>query len=183
MRITGGVLCGRRVAAPRGGSRPTQDRVREAFFAVLGERVEGARFLDLYAGSGAVGIEAWSRGAGAVCWVENGRRALEILRRNVRELCGGEGRISGSDSLRFLAAAQKEQGFDVIFADPPYAKRGERPRTGAILDAVAGGGALRDGGVVIVEVRAGGEEDSANGWRLAGRRRYGDTALEFYQRA
>jgi len=183
MRITGGVLCGRRVAVPRAGSRPTQDRVREALFAVLGDRVDGARFLDLYAGSGAVGIEAWSRGAERVCWVENGRRALEVLRRNVQDLCGNEGRISGSDSLRFLGGVQAEAGFDVIFADPPYAKKGELSRTAAILDAVAKGGALRDGGVVIVEVRTGGEEDAGSDWRLAGRRRYGDTALEFYQRA
>jgi len=183
MRITGGVLCGRRVTAPRAGTRPTQDMVREALFAVLGARIEGSRFLDLYAGSGAVGIDAWSRGAATVCWVESGRRVLDVLRRNVRDLCDGEGRVDGSDALRFLEKARNGGEFDIIFGDPPYAGRDERSLAGAILHAVDGGGALRSGGVVIVESRSGGNEDVRDGWQLEGRRRYGDTELAFYRRA
>lgn len=124
MRVTGGILRGRRIMVPGNLARPSQDRVREALFSVLGNAVEGAEFLDLFAGTGAVGLEAWSRGAGFVCWVESNRRVLSLLRSNLRLLCGDSSttQIVGADAARFLRKGLAKRRFDIIFADPPYDK-------------------------------------------------------------
>jgi 16S rRNA (guanine966-N2)-methyltransferase len=87
LRITGGELGGRQVRVPDGPVRPTQDRVREALFSMLGDKIVGGRFLDLFAGSGTVGIEALSRGASYVCFVENNKRVYSIMRQSVESLC------------------------------------------------------------------------------------------------
>jgi 16S rRNA (guanine966-N2)-methyltransferase len=117
MRIVAGEFRGRRLAAPRGvRTRPTADRVREALFSILGD-VSGARVLDLYAGSGALGIEALSRGAESAVFVEREPRAVAAIERNLASIGLGE-RVVRGDALRFLAA---EQGmFDLVFCDPPY---------------------------------------------------------------
>jgi 16S rRNA (guanine966-N2)-methyltransferase len=117
MRVVAGAFKGRRLQAPRGSrTRPTADRVREAVFSVLGD-VSAARVLDLYAGSGALGIEALSRGAASATFVERDQRAAAILRRNL-EAVGAEAEVRRQDALRFLAG---EAGpFDLVFVDPPY---------------------------------------------------------------
>lgn len=124
MRIVAGDFKGRRLHAPRGsGTRPTADRVREALFSMLGD-VSGARVLDLYAGSGALGIEALSRGAQSAVFVERNRRALAALRRNLDPLehdlaaAGASADVRAVDVARFLAAG--EGRFDLVFCDPPY---------------------------------------------------------------
>jgi 16S rRNA (guanine966-N2)-methyltransferase len=117
MRVVAGVYKGRRLHAPRGArTRPTADKVREALFSILGD-VTGLRVLDLYAGSGALGIEALSRGAGAATFVERNPRAVEALRRNL-ESVGSEAEVRRQDALRFLASA--DGTFDLVFLDPPY---------------------------------------------------------------
>jgi 16S rRNA (guanine966-N2)-methyltransferase len=117
VRVVAGEFKGRRLHAPRGArTRPTADRVREALFSMLGD-VSGARVLDLYAGSGALGIEALSRGAKSALFVERDRRALVALRRNL-EAVGAEAEIRNQDALRFIAS--REGVFDLVFCDPPY---------------------------------------------------------------
>jgi 16S rRNA (guanine966-N2)-methyltransferase len=117
VRVVAGEFRGRRLAAPRGArTRPTADRVREALFSMLGE-VSGARVLDLYAGSGALGIEALSRGAGSAVFVERNARAAAVIERNLASL-GLEQKVVRDDAMRFLARAGGT--FDLVFCDPPY---------------------------------------------------------------
>lgn len=196
MRITGGILRGRSVAVPRAGVRPTQDRVRAALFSILGSRVAGARFLDLFAGSGAVGIEAFSRGASGVCWVESSRRVLPVLRRNVLALCGPGQDVRACDVLTLLKKGFAAEPFDVIFTDPPYERVGRGPGSRAresagnletLAGAVFGSGALARGGVFVLERATPGGRDrdapclaARSGlWRVTDRRRYGTTELLF----
>jgi 16S rRNA (guanine966-N2)-methyltransferase len=117
VRIVAGEFRGRRLAAPRGArTRPTADRVREALFSILGD-VSGTRVLDLYAGSGALGIEALSRGAESAVFVERDVRAAAVIERNLASL-GLEERVVREDAVRFLA--RREGTFDLVFCDPPY---------------------------------------------------------------
>jgi 16S rRNA (guanine966-N2)-methyltransferase len=117
MRVVAGELRGRRLRAPRGvRTRPTADRVREALFSMLGD-VGGARVLDLYAGSGALGIEAISRGAASTVFVEQDPRAVDAIERNLESL-GLDELVVRDDALRFLGRA--EGTFDLVFCDPPY---------------------------------------------------------------
>jgi 16S rRNA (guanine966-N2)-methyltransferase len=124
VRVVAGRFGGRRLAAPRGrATRPTADRVREALFSMLGD-VSQARVLDLYAGSGALGIEALSRGAQSALFVESDPRAVAVIRRNLTEI-GAEGEVRRQDVVRFLRAVAAERttpgtAFDLVFCDPPY---------------------------------------------------------------
>jgi 16S rRNA (guanine966-N2)-methyltransferase len=117
LRVVAGSFKGRPLQAPRGArTRPTPERVREALFSILGD-VSGARVLDLYAGSGALGIEALSRGAASATFVDKDTRALAAIRRNL-EAVGAEGEVRRRDALGFLAAA--EGTYDLVLIDPPY---------------------------------------------------------------
>ena len=117
MRVVAGTFKGRRLAAPRGTrTRPTADRVREALFSMLGD-VGEARVLDLYAGSGALGIEALSRGADSAVFVERDAQALAAIERNLAAV-GVDATVARRDVLRFLARA--DGAFDLVFCDPPY---------------------------------------------------------------
>ena len=132
MRIVAGDFKGRRLHAPRGArTRPTADRVREALFSMLGD-VSGARVLDLYAGSGALGIEALSRGAESAVFVERDPQAVAALRRNLEAVGAAKADVRRRDALRFLA--RPEGTFDVVFCDPPY---DDAPRlAGALAEAL-----------------------------------------------
>ena len=116
MRVVAGALKGRRLAAPAGRTRPTADRVREALFSMLGP-VDGLRVLDLFAGSGALGIEAASRGAAAVTFVESDRRALDAIAKNLAAV-GLEATVTRRDALAYLGG--RPGPFDLVFIDPPY---------------------------------------------------------------
>jgi 16S rRNA (guanine966-N2)-methyltransferase len=117
VRVVAGDYKGRPLRAPRGAAtRPTADRVREALFSMLGD-VGGTRVLDLFAGSGALGIEALSRGAGAAVFVERDPRAVAAIRRNL-ESVGAQGEVRRQDAMRFLAAGRGQ--FELVFLDPPY---------------------------------------------------------------
>jgi 16S rRNA (guanine966-N2)-methyltransferase len=119
MRVVAGELRGRKLVAPAGGgTRPTADRVREALFSILGD-VSGARVLDLYAGSGALGIEALSRGAATATFVDSSQAAVTAIRHNLSEL-GLEAAVQRRDALAFLAAPPSGDPYDLVFADPPY---------------------------------------------------------------
>lgn len=119
MRVVAGELRGRKLIAPDGGgTRPTADRVREALFSILGD-VSGARVLDLYAGSGALGIEALSRGAAAAVFVDSSQAAVGAIRRNLTEL-GLDAVVQRRDALAYLATAVGGDPYDLVFVDPPY---------------------------------------------------------------
>lgn len=176
MNISAGRLRGRRLTIPA-GARPSSGRLREALFSIWGDRVEGSRFLDLFAGSGGVGIEAWSRGAAEVTLVDSDRRSLTALRRNVALVDEvATTRILGVPVQRALERLKAEgKRFDLIFADPPYALRLGAPFFAGVLQVVAADGAL------AVERRSG-DLDGADftGWRREPLRRYGDSALDLY---
>lgn len=175
MRITGGRLAGRRLRAPRGsGVRPTADRVREALFAWLGE-CAGARVLDLYAGSGALGLEALSRGAASAVFVERSGPAAETLRANVQALGLAERsrvrRAPVRAALRALGRADAR--FDLVLLDPPYAS-GEAE---AALRALLAAGLLAPGARVVLECDRRHPPGEVAGLALAGERRYGETLV------
>ena len=121
MRIVAGRWGGRRLIAPRGDAvRPTADRVREALFSILGDRVQDARVLDLFAGSGALGLEALSRGAAAATFVDSSPAAIAALKANLDAL-GADAEVHRADALRFLRAAPgKARHYDLVLLDPPY---------------------------------------------------------------
>ena len=117
MRVVAGAYRGRRIEAPQGrATRPTSDRVREALFSILGP-IEGVRVLDLFAGSGALGIEALSRGAADAVFVDSDARAVAAVRRNLAAL-GADAEVYRRDAFAWLGAASG--AFDLVFADPPY---------------------------------------------------------------
>ena len=176
MRVVGGRLGGRRLrAVPGRETRPTSDRVREALFAVLGDRVAGARVLDLFAGTGALAIEALSRGASAAVLVEQAAPAVEVIRANLDALGLAErGRVRRTRAETYLRT-QRDGPFDLVLLDPPY---------GAPVGLVAGllgrlaRTALAPGAVVVVEAAARAEAPPWPPGLTPDRpRRYGDTTL------
>jgi 16S rRNA (guanine966-N2)-methyltransferase len=154
-RVIAGEAGGRRLAVPGGrDTRPTSDRAREGLFATISSIVgplAGARVLDLYAGSGAVGLEALSRGAGHVLLVESGARAGRVIKENVASLGLPGAQVVIDRTERVLARGPEDAGgrYDVVFADPPYALGGEE--VSAMLTALADRAWLAPGALVIVE--------------------------------
>jgi 16S rRNA (guanine966-N2)-methyltransferase len=180
MRVIAGRLGGRRLSAPHGhGTRPTSDRVREALFSVLVD-VGDARVLDLYAGTGALGIEALSRGALHATFVENARPALAALRENLVALGLA---APGSAVTRVVAqpvtraAASLEGPFDLVFADPPYADVGDV--VGAVA-ALRARGALAPGARIVVEHASRDPAPPLDGMTARPGRAYGDTMVTIY---
>jgi 16S rRNA (guanine966-N2)-methyltransferase len=188
MRVIAGTLRRRMLDAPAGlKTRPTSDRLRETLFNVLAPRMEGARFLDLYAGSGAVGIEAASRGAESVVMVERAVPALKVLRSNLEKLgLRGGVRVEAVSVGAFLRRVRPESAavrFDVVFLDPPYEAEEEYAMALGLLGGEAMG-LLADGAVVIAEHRRKDKLADAYGV-LRGTRvlERGDAGLSFYRTA
>jgi len=183
MRIIAGTFRSRALDAPPGlATRPTSDRLRETVFNVLAPRIGGASFLDLYAGSGAVGIEAMSRGAAQVAFVERAPAALKVLRSNLARLGVTEGfRIHAGSVGSFLRKPHAgAAGFDVLFLDPPYDAAEEYATALGLLSGAAAG-LLAVGAVVIAEHRR--KERLAERYGELERTRLleqGDAALSFY---
>jgi 16S rRNA (guanine966-N2)-methyltransferase len=180
MRVIGGHDRGRRLRAPRGPrTRPTADRVRETLFDVLGPAVGGARVLDLFAGTGAVGIEALSRGAARVVLVERDQSALRALRANLANIGASRAtaRVVAGDVLHLLPGLGVEEGpFDFVFVDPPYATT----LAARTLEALAAARICRDGSEVVVQHSTRTPLPSVPGLVAHRRpRRFGDTALTF----
>lgn len=189
MRLTGGLDRGRRIKAPRGlRTRPTAAKVREAIFNILGPPPEGA-VLDLFAGTGALGLEALSRGAGRVVFVERDRHAVAALKQNLKELgCEDRATVIAAEvraGLRRLAAEEaKDLRFSWVFMDPPYAKGDELGTEAAqgILGELSEKDLLAGCAVVIVEHdKRHRPPASIGGLFLTDRREYGETELSFYR--
>jgi 16S rRNA (guanine(966)-N(2))-methyltransferase RsmD len=182
MRVIAGTLRSRTLQAPAGpATRPTSDRLRETLFNVLAPCIRGAHFLDLYAGSGAVGIEALSRGAADVVFVEKAQPAIKVLRANLDQLglTGGFSIIPGSVTA-YLRKPQGTSRFDAVFLDPPYDAAAEYT---AVLELLGGtaSGLLSDDAVVIAEHRR--KEKLNDEYGTLRRTRLleqGDAALSFY---
>lgn len=162
-RIISGSAGGRRLTAPARGTRPSSDRLREAVFSSLAARVDfhDLRVLDLYAGSGALGLEAASRGASDALLVEISRDAVAVCRRNIDALgLGNRARTVRADVLKWLRSGRALAGpFDLVFADPPYSDRDET--VDRLLNELVDSGLLAAGAVVVLER---GRESASPSW-------------------
>src|SRR5262245_39998364 len=176
MRIVGGRLRGRALAAPKSQAiRPTADRLREALFNILihgyGDPITGARVLDLFAGTGALALEALSRGAGFALFVDDGGEARALLRANVEALgLGGVTKIFRRDATK-LGPAHPVEPFSLVFLDPPYGK-GLAERA---LVSARDGGWLTNDALIVVEEAADSDFKAPEGFEEVERRSYGDT--------
>ncbi len=176
MRINSGILRGRVFKVPKDGLRPTMEQAREAVFSSLVARVPGARVLDLFAGSGSLGLEAWSRGAASVTAVEKSSRIWKILSENFQSLETdglGDFQVICEDVYNFLKRDAGSFEFDLIFADPPY-DEADLPK---LLEAV--GGVLAKGGILVFEMRSRGAYSVSDGWNLIKEKVYGGTRMLF----
>ena len=183
MRIIAGLAKGMTLAVPRAGVRPTTDRIREAVFSSLGERVVGARVLDLFAGTGALGLEAASRGAESVMFVENARgaqgsleRNLEAFRRNRDVTCTfAVARTAVDAQIKALAVAGET--YSLIFADPPYGEAAQALLRDSTLPQL-----LANDGWFVLESAKRDALAVSGAWELVRGAAYGDTQMNFFRR-
>lgn len=177
MRVITGIAGGRKLKSPEGDAvRPTADQVKQAMFNILQFDLEGRRILDLFGGTGQLGIEALSRGAREAVFTDSSRTSVQLIRENLKR-CGLEGTVLQTDALSYLARGEK---FDVIFIDPPY----DGGLYQAVLERINAVDNLNEGGIIICESRA--KEvlpDLLSPYRLLRRRHYGSMALTFYTRS
>jgi 16S rRNA (guanine966-N2)-methyltransferase len=180
MRIVGGALRGRALSGPRAQAiRPTSDRLRESVFDILahrfGDPVSGAAVIDLFAGTGALGLEALSRGAARALFVDDGTEARALLRANIEALgVGGVARIFRRDATK-LGAAPPGEAFSLAFLDPPYGKGLAEPALVALVE----GGWLAPDALVVIEESADAVVASPPPLKQEDARRYGDTQFLF----
>jgi 16S rRNA (guanine966-N2)-methyltransferase len=178
LRIIAGQRRGKRLAGPRDRDiRPTTDRIRESIFNIIAYRVKDARVLDLFAGTGAMGLEALSRGAVEAVFVDSGAAAAALVQRNLAA-CGFAhlGRVIRADALAALGGLEGRRAFDLVFMDPPY----DRAMVAPALAALAAAAVTAPGVLVVVE-HAPREHlpDETGGWRCIDQRRYGKTLVSF----
>lgn len=180
MRITGGTWCGRNLVGPGKGRgiRPTGSRVRQGMFNVLGPVIVGARVLDLFAGLGTLGLEALSRGAKQVTFIDHSRRNLALVRANISRLqCEEQARVMSGDVFGLLDyLGRKQEVFDLILCDPPYRWSGLERLAEKVLDR----GILAPRGLMVLEHSAG-HLYTLSGWQQVRRKSYGNTCLVFLQ--
>ena len=179
MRVIGGTLRGRRLIAPAGrATRPTADRIRESIFNILGGSVRDKRVLDLFAGTGALGIEALSRGASRAVFVDQANAALAALRRNIQDLgLQARSRVIPWNILKNLNCLQAEpEAFDLVFMDPPYETHTVTP---AVVALVSCGALAPDACIVIEHSTREPIAQSLAGLSLTDQRRFGKTLVSF----
>lgn len=182
MRVITGTARGHKLKAPGGMStRPTADRVKETLFNLLGDRVIDSRFLDLFAGTGGIGIEALSRGAAQAVFIEKNPRAVRVIRENLlhtgladRAVVHRQDAVSALDML-----GKSEQIFDLIFVDPPYLKGYEEK----VLEKINNNGLMDEKGILVIESSKKDTLPEHTGQlTMVRREKYGDTLLNFYRR-
>ena len=180
MRVIAGRAGGVRLVSPNRGVRPTMDRVKAAIFSSLGEMVIGARVLDLFAGSGALGIEALSRGAESAVFVEEVRDSVQTIEKNLVKTKLAA-RVRPQDVFRFLKSASDLAGtFRIIFADPPYEKMESGDRfTDKLLADVNLPKLLDEGGLFVLEKRPAENLPENKNWKLVRQKTYGATEVLF----
>ncbi|MEO0086190.1 MAG: 16S rRNA (guanine(966)-N(2))-methyltransferase RsmD [candidate division WOR-3 bacterium] len=175
MRVAGGRLRGRELVYPRSGLRPTKAVTRHAVFNILAEQVKGARVLDLFAGAGALGIEALSRGAAGCVFVERSPVVLRFLRRNAAGLDGAE--VMAGD-VRRVAARLAGREFDLIISDPPY----DKGLVQQAVELVTRHRLLAEGGFVVIEHSCNELPQVGRNWVLVREGRYGDSRVSVLRR-
>jgi 16S rRNA (guanine966-N2)-methyltransferase len=183
MRVIAGAAGGIQLDVPKSGVRPTMDRVKAAIFSSLGELVIGARVLDLFAGTGALGIEALSRGAASALFVEENKTAVKAIELNLEraKLAGG---VRQQEVFAFLRSASNTQPFRIIFADPPYEKtKSGGEFTQLLLENPDLAEMLEPSGVFVLEKRPAEKMTANRLWDVARARKYGATEVLFLQRA
>jgi 16S rRNA (guanine966-N2)-methyltransferase len=176
MRINAGKYKGRTLEYPRSGLRPTKDMTRQAIFNVIGRSIKSSKVCDLYAGGGALGIEALSRGASEVVFVEQNPAIVRFLRMNAKGLDGTT--VIKADVLKALPKLAGS-GFDIVLADPPYCNRFVQPT----VDGVARHELLADGGMLIVEHHRMEQPDPGSYWRIGRQGVYGDSLVTIMVKA
>lgn len=180
MRIIAGEKRSRRLKTPEGmDTRPTSDRVKESLFSILLNRLPGARILDLYAGSGALSLEALSRGARSAVLADKSKKACQVIRENIQTLeYSDRARLLAMDDYTALTLLRKEGSqFDLVFLDPPY-----RMRTESVCTRILEGEMLAEGGMIVVEHAKETPPNDIASLVLISRRDYGATGISFYQR-
>ena len=179
MRVIAGSAGGVRLAVPKRGVRPTMDRVKAAIFSSLGELIIGARVLDLFAGSGALGIEALSRGAASVIFVEDDRQSAKAIEKNLAKT-KLKGRVRRQNVFDFLRQRSNAEKFQIVFADPPYEKthRGESD-TEKLLKNESLPQLLEPNGIFVLETQPGESLGETKLWRIIRKKRYGATEVLF----
>ena len=183
MRVIAGAAGGIRLDVPKTGVRPTMDRVKAGIFSSLGEALIGARVLDLFAGTGALGIEALSRGADSAVFVEENSAAIAALERNLART-KLEGRIRRQDVFAFLQSTQTRESFQIIFADPPYEKaKSGGDFTRLLLEDPRLAEMLEPSGIFVLEKRPAEQMPPMPLWNVTRARAYGATEVLFLQRA
>lgn len=173
MRVIAGAYKGRRLDCPKGDAvRPTTDKVKEAMFGAIQFKIQGAKVLDAFAGSGALGIEALSRGAAHVDFVEKNRTCLKSLEQNLSAIGAKNCRVYGSDVMKLLPSLGL---YDIMFLDPPY----DDGLYGPVLEAAREGGKLVPGATVVLECRKKFDFVLPMGYNLTKSKDYGDISLWF----
>lgn len=179
MRVIAGSAGGLSLIVPKQGVRPTMDRVKAAIFSSLGEAIIGAKVLDLFAGSGALGIEALSRGATSALFVEEDRQSIAAIEKNLAKT-KLKGCVRQEDVFDFLRRSAGKESFRIVFADPPYeqTKSGERFTEKLLADAALPQ-LLGPGGIFVLEKRPGETLPDMKLWRLDRQKAYGATEVLF----
>jgi len=180
MRITSGILRNRQFNVPKQEVRPTKEQVREAMFSSLGGSCEGLRVLDLFAGAGSLGLEAWSRGAEAVVFVEKDPAVWKNLQQNIRGFeCKELGMVKciKADAIGWLT--RNEGPFDLVLADPPYDLPDAMEQT---LDGIVRNSVLTDGGIVVYELRSSDTVALSKAWKTIREKVYGQTRVLMLKR-
>jgi 16S rRNA (guanine966-N2)-methyltransferase len=178
MRVIAGLAGGVRLVSPKSGVRPTMDRVKAAIFSSLGELVIGARVLDLFAGTGALGIEALSRGGESALFVEEDRQSIAAIEKNLAKT-RLKGRVRQQDVFGFLKSASGEN-FRIIFADPPYEKmKSGEGFTEKLLSDQNLPTLLESNGIFVLEKKPGETIPEMKLWRLIRQKKYGATEVLF----
>jgi 16S rRNA (guanine966-N2)-methyltransferase len=179
MRIIAGKAGRIAIKVPQAVTRPTTDFVRQAVFSILGERVENARVLDLFAGSGAIGLEALSRGAASCVFVDEHRQASAVITENLAKTRLECGRVVKADVVSFLK--RDTASYDLIFADPPYWKHhGDKDHVGDLLKSNLLAPRLANDGWFVAEISANQPSPASDDLTLSDRREYGGSAILFY---
>jgi 16S rRNA (guanine966-N2)-methyltransferase len=183
MRVIAGSAGGVRLAVPKRGVRPTMDRVRAAIFSSLGDAIIGARVLDLFAGSGALGIEALSRGAASAIFVEDDRQSAEAIEKNLAKT-NLLGRVRDQDVFDFLRRQSNAEKFQIIFADPPYEKdQRDENYTQKLLNNESLPQLLEPSGIFVLEKLPGETVSEFKFWSVIRQKSYGATEILFMRRA